>query len=71
MINLVSESDIFGKNPFKNSSKVAFLGISNWSIVASKINEPFNVIQEPNINDLKKTSLEMPFSKTNKYLINI
>ena len=69
-------SDDFEQNLFSsedNKSKIAFLGISNWSLDASKMNRViFNVLQEPDINDLKKTALEIASSinekMANKYI---
>ena len=65
-----SEDYLFNKN---DQAKVAFLGISNWSLDASKMNRAiFNVIQEPDIIDLKKTSIEIASSinekVANKYI---
>ena len=55
---------LFNKN---DQAKVAFLGISNWSLDASKMNRAiFNVIQEPDIIDLKKTSIEIASSINEK-----
>ena len=74
-MNFDFEIDNSGRNLFNNNdnSKVAFLGISNWSLDASKMNRAiFNVIQEPDIKDLKKTSLEISSSIdkqiSNKYI---
>ena len=68
-------SENFEQNLFNNddNSKIAFLGISNWSLDASKMNRViFNVLQEPDIEDLKKTSLEIASSInekiSNKYI---
>ena len=68
-------SDDFEQNLFNNDdrAKIAFLGISNWSLDASKMNRViFNVLQEPDINDLKKTSFEIASSInekiSNKYI---
>ena len=63
-------SDDFEHNLFTNNddvSKIAFLGISNWSLDASKMNRViFNVLQEPDINDLKKTAMEIASSINDK-----
>ena len=74
-MNFDFEIDNFGTNLFNTNenSKVAFLGISNWSLDASKMNRAiFNVIQEPDIKDLKKTALEISSSIdeqiSNKYI---
>ena len=72
-MNFDFETDNFGLNKINEISKVAFLGISNWSLDASKMNRAiFNVIQEPDLNDLKKTSLEISSSIneqiSNKYI---
>ena len=74
-MNFDFEINNFGLNTFNTNenSKVAFLGISNWSLDASKMNRAiFNVIQEPDIKDLKKTSLEISSSIneqiSNKYI---
>ena len=54
-------------NNIDNSSKISFLGISNWSLDASKMNRViYNVIQEPDIIDLKKTSMEIASSINEK-----
>jgi len=59
-----SDDYLFNKN---DQAKVAFLGISNWSLDASKMNRAiFNVIQEPDIIDLKKTSVEIASSINEK-----
>ena len=59
-----SDDYLFNKN---DQAKVAFLGISNWSLDASKMNRAiFNVIQEPDIIDLKKTSIEIASSINEK-----
>ena len=74
-MNFDFEINNFGLNTFNTNenSKVSFLGISNWSLDASKMNRAiFNVIQEPDIKDLKKTSLEISSSIneqiSNKYI---
>ena len=62
-------SDDFEQNLFNNDdrAKIAFLGISNWSLDASKMNRViFNVLQEPDIEDLKKTSFEIASSINEK-----
>ena len=57
-------------NSFIENSKVAFLGISNWSLDASKMNRAvFNVVQEPDLKDLKKTALEISSSISEKISI--
>ena len=68
-MNFDFEINNSGDNLFNNNdnSKVAFLGISNWSLDASKMNRTiFNVIQEPDIKDLKKTSFEIALSINEK-----
>ena len=68
-------SEKFEQNLFNNDDdyKIAFLGISNWSLDASKMNRViFNVLQEPDTDDLKKTSFEIASSInakiSNKYI---
>ena len=71
-------NDDFEENLFNSynndKAKIAFLGISNWSLDASKMNRViFNVIQKPDIADLKKTAMEIASSINekiaNKYIV--
>ena len=74
-MNFDFELDNPAETIFNNNKnvKVAFLGISNWSLDASRMNRViFNVIQEPDIKDLKKTAFEISYSIdeqiSNKYI---
>ena len=66
-MNFDFEKYNFGFNSFIEHSKVAFLGISNWSLDASKMNRAvFNIVQEPDLKDLKKMAVEISSSISEK-----